>query len=172
MIVDNNEWGCALLQLIWSATNSFPRHLWMWINVHTSHVPVHEMTNKTWIFWTNLFLFFLREVPGIRNVCKKKREYWKKPSPDNYTVQQCSHTSELVFVCFSVFKKYAWGYVVLHMWRLESDAAFFLFCLFWHFLKHDRSQECKISPPVSWGDAHTRCPCCCCTCRACTWTRK
>lgn len=77
-----------------------------------------EFSERIWGFFCFCF-FSLHGAPGM-----------KGPSPDNYTVQQRSHAPDLVFMCFSVFKKkFAWGFVVLHMWRLESDGGFFFLVL-------------------------------------------
>lgn len=104
----------------------------MWISV-----PINGMTNKTWISWAALFAC-------VKKVYRELNRGRRRP---------LSHTSDLVFThCFffflPVFKRF---FVVLHMWCLQSDAAYFLFCLFWHVLKHDKSQECKRARPVPRG---------------------
>lgn len=150
--------------------HSFPRHLWMWINVHMCQFM--RWPTKLEFSEPICFLFFSVRFPVLETCVKKKLNFGRSHP---LIIIQCSnvHTHQSWSLCVFLFLRST----LEVMWFCTCDVLsqmrlFFLFCLFWHFLKHDRSQECKISPPVSWGDAHMRCPCCCCICRGCTWTRQ
>lgn len=145
-------------------TNSIDCWQWMRRCSVTEHLQRDTVPPSfVWCELTCQLMEWLTKLEFPERLCfpvlERCIESWivEDATPDHPTAQQRSHTSDLVFTrCgffffFFPFLRGCFFFVVLHTWCLESDAAYFLFCLFWHFLKHDKSQECKRARPVSRG---------------------